>query len=243
MTRLLRYSRFALLTSLFWAGAQAASVGISPVTMEINPLRQLTAVTTLSNQGTEPVEFTAQLLRWSQKDGKEVNEPTRDALVNPPRFTILPGRSQVVRIGLRVRPSSPEVTYRLLLTQTPRAPKPSATSETTQATITPTYVFSLPLFVERPGGQAKLSTRLERGPDGNLNLVWANSGTRYEVYRNLSATVGDKTLNLGGLYVLSGSTMRLNLLALTYPAGSKLTLRYTNSEQQEQNETLDLPNP
>ena len=245
-------STLTLSTLLLGGAARASTVGISPVTMEINPLRQLTTVTTLSNQDTEPVEFTAQLVRWTQQGGKDLNEPTRDGLVNPPRFTIAPGRSQVVRVGLRVRPSAPEVTYRLLLTQVPKplSAQQSVPSDKTTVTLTPTYVFSLPLFVERPGGQTKVSTRLERDAQGNLAVVFNNTGTRYAVYRALSATLGERvgeqgagqTVSLGGLYVLAGSTMRVAIPKPLSAAG-KLTLRYTNAEQQEQNETLDIPTP
>ncbi|THF70353.1 molecular chaperone [Deinococcus sp. Arct2-2] len=222
--------------------ASAATVVISPVTLEINPQRQAMAMTTLVNQGTTPLVFSASLLRWTQQDGQDVNVPTRDAAVNPATFTIAPGRSQVVRIGLRGKSSAPETTYRLLLRQAPTPVTPAATgTEGLQAAITPTYVFSLPLFVTQPSAQANVKTSLERSAAG-LTLVLSNSGTAHEVYRNMSTSLNDQPLNLGSVYVLPGSTMRVPLPAL--PADLKtLVIRSTNRAQQDRVETLNVPAP
>lgn len=223
--------------------ASAATVVISPVTLEINPQRQTMAMTTLVNQGTTPLVFSASLLRWTQQDGQDVNVPTRDAAVNPANFTIAPGRSQVVRIGLRGKSSAPETTYRLLLRQAPTPVTPAATgTDGLQAAITPTYVFSLPLFVTQPSAQANVKTSLERSAAGGLTLVLSNSGTAHEVFRNMSTSLNNQPLNLGSVYVLPGSTMRVLLPAL--PADLKtLVLRSTNRFQQDRVETLNVPAP
>ena len=242
---------FLVLTSLL-GQVSAATVAISPVVLEINAQQQLMSLTTVSNRGNTPVSFTASLLRWTQKDGQDVLEPTREAVVNPPRFTIAPGRSQVVRIGLRTRPSAPQVTYRPLLRQEPEPAAPVVVAPTTdsastpaapqvQAAISPTYVFSLPLFVSQPSAQANVKASLERGAD-SLNLVLSNSGNAFAVYRNLSTTANNEAVNLGSVYVLAGSTMRVGLPP-ALSAAKTVTVRFTDSAQQDRSETLDVPAP
>ena len=222
------------------SAAAGSSVVISPVTMNINAQQQSSAMTTLINQGTTPLEFTATLMRWTQQSGEDINVPTRDAAVNPAHFTIAPGHSQVVRIGLRGRASAPQSTYRLLLRQAPQLTKSSAANTNgVQAAINPTYIFSLPLFVTQPGAQAQVQTSLERGTSG-LTLVLKNTGTAHAAYRSMTASVNGEAANLGSVYVLAGSTMRVPLPPL--PGNMKtVVIHSTDSAQQDHTETLDVP--
>ncbi|AZI44135.1 molecular chaperone [Deinococcus psychrotolerans] len=232
---------FASLLSLLTQAA-AATLSITPVTLEINPQRQLMAVTTLTNQGTTPIEFNAALMRWTQQDGQDVTVPTRDAAVNPVRFTIAPGRSQVVRIGLRTRPSALQVTYRLLLRQIAQsAPAPTPGTDQVQAAIVPTYVFSLPLFVTQPSAQENVKASLERTA-GGLTLVLNNTGTAHATYRNMTTLLNSEALNLGSVYVLPGSTMRVSLPP-TLSTAKTLVIHSTDRAQQDHIETLDVPTP
>ena len=192
------------------SAAGAATVVISPVTMAISAQVQSSAMTTLINKGTTPLEFNATLMRWTQVNGEDLNVPTHDAAVNPVHFIILPGRSQVVRIGLRGRPSNGQSTYRLLLRQEPAKTAPVPAADGVQAAINPTYVFSLPLFVTSNGAQAQLHVSIERSGNG-LNVVLKNTGTAHATYRNVTAALNGQDVSLGSVYVLAGSTMRLAL--------------------------------
>ncbi len=110
-----------------------------------------------------------------------------------------------------------------------------------QAAISPTYVFSLPLFVSQPSAQANVKASLERGASG-LNLVLSNTGSAFAVYRNLSTTASNEAVNLGSVYVLAGSTMRVSLPP-ALSAAKTVTVRFTDSAQQDRSETLDVPAP
>lgn len=103
-------------------GAAAGSLGISPTRVTLTE-KTPTAVITIVNQGTDPKVIQAELLRWTQEGGKDVHAPTRDLLVNPPVFTVAPGKTQVIRVGLnRAANDAQELAYRLFLQEVPPPP-------------------------------------------------------------------------------------------------------------------------
>ncbi|BBN96686.1 hypothetical protein DEIGR_200201 [Deinococcus grandis] len=189
-------------------GAAAAGFVLSPVTMAVNPAESLSTFTTVTNAEEKPVEFTAEVMLWTQKDGKEVLTPARDALVSPMRFKVAPGKSQVVRIALRSTPKVPSVTYRLVLRQ---ELQPEAAPEG-RSSVTPRYVFSLPVFVEKLEARPALSVTAQR-LDGRVQLVFRNAGSGYAVLRQMQVTAGERRADLGNQYVLPGSTMVVPLPA------------------------------
>ncbi|RJF74497.1 molecular chaperone [Deinococcus cavernae] len=231
-----KFSFLALLLLLsFGSLASAAKFVLSPVTMSLNPAEALSTSTTLTNGDTVPVEFTAELLLWTQENGKDVLVPTRDAVVSPMRFKVAPGKSQVIRLALRNAPRNPSATYRLILRQQLNAPV--ATDQ--KMTITPRYVFSLPLFVERPEARAQVSLTAQRLP-GGAQLVFSNSGTGYAVYRSVVVGATEKSVPLGNVYVLPGSTVTLPLPPELLGA-STLNFSGVDAAAQEMKVTLHVP--
>lgn len=186
----------------------AARFVLSPVTMSVNPAESLSTFTTVTNSEEKPVEFTAEVMLWTQKDGKEVLTPARDALVSPVRFKVAPGKAQVVRIALRSTPKVSSVTYRLVLRQ---ELQPEAATEG-RSSVTPRYVFSLPVFVEKPDARPALSVTAQR-VDGRVQLVFRNVGSGYAVLRQMQVVAGERRADLGNQYVLPGSTMVVTLPA------------------------------
>ncbi|WP_232337921.1 fimbrial biogenesis chaperone [Deinococcus arboris] len=188
--------------------AQAAKFVLSPVLLNLNPAQSLTTATTITNTDGAPTAFTAEVLAWTQKDGQDVLVPTRDAIVSPMTFTVAPGKSQVVRVALRQAPNTASVTYRLILRQKVQ-PQPTSSGS---VTITPRYVFSLPLFVERQSARAGVTISAAPRAEGT-SLVFKNAGDGYGVFRNIKVTAAGRTFELGNQYVLSGATMELKLPA------------------------------
>lgn len=101
--------------------AFAGSFSVSPVRVELNERNRVVALQ-VRNQGSESASIQLELL---QRDGAGVDTPTGDLLATPPIFTIEPGESQVIRVGLR-RPPDPEneLRYRLILQEIP-PPRPA----------------------------------------------------------------------------------------------------------------------
>lgn len=223
------FRRVALLMGVLLAGqVEAARFVMSPVLLNLNPAQGLTTSTTVTNTDTDEAGFTAEVMAWTQQDGKDVLVPTRDAVVSPGSFTVAAGRSQVVRVALRQTPTSASVTYRLILRQKVTA-APSVAAGTTGATITPRYVFSLPLFVERPAAKPQVSVTLS--PAGaSRTLVLRNSGDGYGVFRNIRVTAGGQSFDLGAQYVLSGVTMQV---PLPPEAQNAATLEFTATDRDQ----------
>src|SRR5712692_6344838 len=113
--------------ALLWccpAHVQAGSLHVSPVRLVLSQA-QPTTILTLQNDGDQATVVQLEVMDWSQTDGEDIYTPTTGLLANPPIFTVLPGGTQTVRIGLR-RPPDPqrERAYRLYLQEVPRHPDP-----------------------------------------------------------------------------------------------------------------------
>ena len=117
----------ALLPTFFSVQAPADSLSVTPIPVKLGKNSPTDAITLLNN-GQMPVVIQVDLQSWTQREGEDIYEPSRDLLVNPPIFTLPPGQSQIVRLGLH-RPVDPqrELAYRLYLQEVPPPPQPGFT--------------------------------------------------------------------------------------------------------------------
>ena len=105
-------SALAGVVALIAATAAVAS------TFTISPLRvdfagqTTTAALTVRNEDATAVVVQAQGMAWSQADGQDALDPSRDLLISPAVFTLPPGGSQLVRVALR---RSPDATRELAI--------------------------------------------------------------------------------------------------------------------------------
>ena len=158
----------------------------------------------LENTGDAPVLVQAEVLAWSQADGKEVLTPSQDLVVSPPIFKVAPGASQIVRIGLLNRTDSArEVTYRLFLQEVPGPPRPG------EQGVNVALRLGLPVFILPKGGAAPQLAWEARPEGGNIRLTLANSGNGHtqavdcKLYREDGTLIAEQAL---GAYVLAGQT-------------------------------------
>jgi len=93
----------ALLALAAAHAAQAGSFSATPVRVTLSPASR-TASLTIENKGDEEVLVQSQVMAWSQRDGGDVLEESRELLISPPIFRIAPGAAQTLRIGLMRRP-------------------------------------------------------------------------------------------------------------------------------------------
>lgn len=100
-------------------GAHAGSLSVSPTLIDQRAPAK-TATVTVQTEGRDPLSVQVRLFRWSQADGKDRLEPTRDVVASPPLLKIAPGTDYTVRI-VRVakQPVTGEESYRLLIDQLP----------------------------------------------------------------------------------------------------------------------------
>lgn len=120
MRQLLRVALAFLLAG--GAGVQASEIGVTPVAVQLDRLNDRAAVTVVNN-GAEPVIMQVEMVGWKRTDAGDEDVPTGDMVVNPSVFTVQPGASQLVRVGLRRNmPLQREGAYRIVLREVPPAP-------------------------------------------------------------------------------------------------------------------------
>ncbi len=155
------------------ASAQAGSLTVTPIIVTLDYRTHSTALT-IKNEGSETRVIQTELLRWTQKNGADVQTPSRDILVNPPLATLQPGQSQVVRIGLkRAADNAQELAYRLYLTE---VPPPSEHSTGLRIALR----LGVPIYVApRLTPSARLGWQAARSQNGALLLTVLNNGNRH----------------------------------------------------------------
>lgn len=229
-----------------WAGgwASAQTFGFSPTVLEMDASKNLVAQTTLINSTSGPAKFTVVARAWKLVNGQSVLEETRDLIVNPTSFTIKPGASQVIRVGVRKKPGAQELAYRIIVQQealegVPLPTVQASLGKDSKAALGLSLGFSLPVYVTPPGSAAKLSVITARGKDGTL-ITFDNSGNRRAVIRDLTIASGEQQLSVQTFAVLAGSRYLLNASALK-ASSPTFTLSYTADDGRKVVETLQFP--
>lgn len=204
--RLRRWSMaggYGIVLATYVAPLHAQSLSVSPVTFNLAASQQATSLT-VRNDGAEETVVQIRPFAWTQQPD-DVLTPADDVVVSPRIVTIPPHSNQVFRVLVRHKPTSKELTYRLILDQIPRASEPGAVRMVLR--------ISMPIFVEpvapaNPGVRFRLARR-----DGDTVLVLENPGARHETLRNVvlrdtnGAPIAIK--NGGSPYLLAGATREL----------------------------------
>lgn len=236
----------AALSLMLIGGAVAGAVAVSPLYLQVNPSNELGTSVNVGNQDTSPTSFRAEVVTWEQINGENVYKPARDTIVNPASFTVSPGRTQVVRVGLRSRPTGFKA-YRLIIVQQPKAsealnlPLPEGKS----GNIAVTLRIGVPLFFKYETAQAQPKYALTRQGD-KVSVVVTNSGNAQASLRSIQATFsqGEQTLgeaqSLGNVHVLPGGSQTLILDKVDAKA-NKVVLEYQDGNGQPGRAALTLP--
>lgn len=193
--------------------AQAQSIAVLPVSIQMLPGQQATSLTVI-NQGDVESAIQVRAFVWTQVDGKEQLTPSDDILASPPLATIAPGAIQVVRLVLRKPVPDRESTYRILLDQIPPAAAPG--------TVRIALRLSIPVFAAPATRVAPhLAFHIERS-GGQSYLVAVNSGTAHNTLRNIALTRSDGSnvsVETGASpYVLAATTRRWTISSERLPA-------------------------
>lgn len=218
----------ALLASLAsLPAARAGSISVSPVRADLDHRNRIASLT-LRNGGTEPTVVQLQPMIWRQANGQDVLEPTRDLLATPPIFTLAPGATQIVRVGLRREPDAArELSFRLILQEVPPPPKPGF------AGLRVALKLSVPVFVA-PAGKAAPALRWALVSDGaGQRLRVVNDGNAHARVGSLvltsrtGETVGPVEV---GVYVLPGQWRELKVPGAPAGGGLRVTARTSRGE-------------
>jgi len=156
------------------APASAGSFMVTPVRITLSASQSVTPIT-VRNESQETTVVQVDVVAWTQRDGADVYTATREILATPPIFTLKPGASQIVRIGLR-RDADParELAYRVFLQEVP--PPPKAEFKGLRVALR----MGIPVFVLPPAAVApQLRWRAQAMREGGLSLSLRNDGNAH----------------------------------------------------------------
>jgi fimbrial chaperone protein len=192
---------------LFAVGSSCAMAGtfnITPVKVDLTKNSSI-AVIQVRNAGTAATTIQLHTLRWTQVDGEDKLQPTREIIATPQIFIIKAGATQLIRIGMLGKPNSTiENAYRLLMEEIPFAPEPGFKG------LQVALKISIPIFVQP---ESKISQELDfswtEAPDNQSRLVIVNHGSAHaQILRMKIADAVDEKSTLWAyektLYILPG---------------------------------------
>jgi fimbrial chaperone protein len=211
--------RAILLAACVFASASAAAstFTISPIRAQLSSAHRTEALT-LTNVEDSPVVVQVRVVSWSQKDGAEKLEDTRELLSTPPVLQIAPNGQQIIRVALRRDPDpTQELTYRVIFEEVPQA----APKEFSGLRVA--LHLSVPIFVAPAQGKvsAQVAWQSRWLPNGQLEVAATNSGNGHLQVTDFEAQFPGSLMPLRGIsskYVLPGSRMSW---VLTPPADAK----------------------
>lgn len=165
--------------------AFASHLGVSPVVVNLDRLNERAAVT-VTNRGAEPVVMQAEAVQWKRDGAVDTDLPTADLLVNPSVFTMQPGQSQLVRIGLRrAAPGAQEATYRIVLREVPQPARPDEHRASGQVRVL--VAMRVPVYLAPVNVVRALHWQAMQASDGSVTASLRNDG-------NVHARVGSLQL-------------------------------------------------
>jgi fimbrial chaperone protein len=187
-----------------WPGdCFAGGLKISQIYLELSGSKMLDAIT-LENSGRNTIALHIQAKAWSHPDGVTQLDKTRDVLVNPAIFELGPGESQILRLGLQIKPTDQELPFRLVIQEVPSTQSGFPRQIKTMLRVT------LPLFVAPAvEGKPELLWTLEKGEKGHLYARVTNLGNTHAEVSNINIAqqsgisikkVGPNTYVLPGQY-------------------------------------------
>ena len=191
----------ACLLALSCAGAAAANLQISPVSITFRAGQGASGIT-LQNQGDAPVYGQVRAYAWTQRDGEDVLADTADLVVSPPIIEIAPRATQMIRLILKSgAPVPAERSFRLLIDELPRG-------DNAESGVNIRLRYSVPVFAVPAGDPAPALAWSVFRQEGSWMLRVANSGALHAQLgatklRDAAGTEIDISKGLLG-YVLAG---------------------------------------
>lgn len=189
------------------ARATAGMVGVSPLRVDFDEA-QHSGVIRVFNTGSDDISMQVDARDWAQaEDGTDEYESTSDVIAVPPIFTIAPGETQIIRVGL-VGGQSPdrEQAHRLFLTELPHPKADFLGGQLRMRLIVSLPIFTAPAAVAPDSDLEIVETSVA---DGRLRARFRNPGNSHIRVQEIMAvdTNGDRAQRTeAAVYLLPGST-------------------------------------
>lgn len=170
----IKFVGFCVLLFLWAQAVRAADVTLTPVNVRLDRLNDRATVQ-VQNNGQEPVLMQAEAIAWSRVGGIDIDGATTDLIVNPPVFTVQPGQTQVLRLGVRRQQElAQEGTYRIVLREVPM-PRPSDALNVA-GSVRVLVALRVPVYVAPTQVRRAEQWKLSRTASGELLAQVANTG-------------------------------------------------------------------
>jgi fimbrial chaperone protein len=213
----------ALATSLLAVpfSVSAATLQVSPINIEVIA-PTTTATETLTNiDGKGVLNCQVRVFKWTQVNGVDKLEPTKDVVASPPALTIKEGANATVRIvRLSKAPITKEETYRLLVDEIPSAPTKGT------AAVAFAVRHNIPVFFSPAGLASKIEWKA-KATKGGVQVFAQNVGQRHVRLSSLQIIGSGETDafndGLAG-YALAGSGNSWKIKSKAIRAGSTIKI-------------------
>lgn len=127
------FARIVLAASLIWLAqaqsAMAGSLSVFPVRVDVAANKQFCSLK-IGNDAKQAVTVQLRGFRWHQDEGTDALDETQSVAVNPSIVTIPPGADKLVRCSLPEHVGPAEKTYRIIVSELPRADLEPGTLQT-----------------------------------------------------------------------------------------------------------------
>lgn len=150
--------------------ANAGGLGVNPVNLVIDAKSNIGSVK-LTNQSTKQETAKIEVMKWEQKDGKDVYTPTTDLVVTPPVAKVPAQDFQLLRVGLvKARDVNQEMAYRLFINEVPNKTKTAGTH------VNMVLHINMPIFVKPAQEQRDLHWTAKKSGAKDVVVKLANKG-------------------------------------------------------------------
>jgi fimbrial chaperone protein len=159
---------------------------VTPVRIQVSTARP-NAILQIANRDDEPVTIQAHIVDWSFDGQKDVLTVSDEVMLNPPIAVIGAHQTQAIRMGLR-RPndSAQERSYRLIVEEVPRPPKPGFVGVRTILKLS-IPIFASPKVTVTP----KLRWQAVKTSDARVKLIATNQGGAHVQIKSMDVTGAD----------------------------------------------------
>jgi fimbrial chaperone protein len=206
----------------------AGSFRVSPVRIDLSAHKPHTTVQ-VTNIGADRVTLQVDAYSWHFAEGEDRLVDSDDILVNPPVFTLEPGASQVLRLGLReYTPANAETPYRVILEEVPPPQRSGVNGIVTLLRV------SIPLFVQSSQrGTSDLVWSAVRQTDERMVLTVENRGTQHARLSQFQVLADEKTAFSVSMptYVLPGTRRDWTIDGTPVPPSGELHIRAKTEEK------------
>ncbi len=207
-TRLITLTATALFIFGSVLSGWAANFSVEPVRVILD-LKHQTERMVIKNESDRPLTVLVKAYRWTQTDdGKDQFKETEDMVIFPRALTLAGGEERFVRIGIATPAGPREQAYRIYLEEQPV--KDEKTPKGASARIM--MRVGIPVFAQPLQPAPALKTKDLKIAKGSLQHTLTNEGNSFITTEEITIHALDAkgaelfTRNLGGTYLLAGST-------------------------------------